>query len=163
MIWYTGHGEKKTGNWCLQDGVISFEDIFNLYKEKFRGKLLTIVSDCCYAGQWVHQCAKELDKLNIKPYNNGAKEAKIVLKIIASCEADKIATDGAFIKDIVKLADGSIQFDLDKSTNGQTPHGIDTRKRLPLPKQETCRRKWKDLIEYKEPPKPESTSRCTIL
>ena len=41
-LWYTGHGERGTGNWCFKDGVITFEDIFGLYMDHMRGKRLTI-------------------------------------------------------------------------------------------------------------------------
>ena len=65
LIWYTGHGEKATGNWCFKVGVISFEDLFALYMDHFRGKVLTLVCDCSYSGSWVEQCAMKLDEIGI--------------------------------------------------------------------------------------------------
>uniref|UniRef100_A0A1X7VFE7 Uncharacterized protein n=1 Tax=Amphimedon queenslandica TaxID=400682 RepID=A0A1X7VFE7_AMPQE len=55
---YTGHGEKDTGNWCFKDGVISFNDIFELYINHFKGKPLSITSDCSYSGNWINECGK---------------------------------------------------------------------------------------------------------
>jgi len=65
VLWYLGHSEEGTGNWCFKDGTISFQEIFDLYRIHYSGKPLTINSDCCYSGNWVRDCAKTLAKLGI--------------------------------------------------------------------------------------------------
>ena len=30
MLYYTGHGEIGTGNWCFADGTVSIQEIFNM-------------------------------------------------------------------------------------------------------------------------------------
>ena len=46
-------------------GTISFQEAFNLYREYFSGRLLLIVSDCCYSGHWVEACAETLGSLPV--------------------------------------------------------------------------------------------------
>ncbi len=33
MLYYTGHGEEGTGNWCFSDGTISAQEVLKLVKE----------------------------------------------------------------------------------------------------------------------------------
>ena len=89
LIWYTGHGEKATGNWCFKDGVISFEDLFALYMDHFRGKLLTLVCDCSYSGSWVEQCAKKLDEIGIPSCGHHTRDQRILIKVYCSCRGDE--------------------------------------------------------------------------
>ena len=60
VIFYTGHGEVGTGNWCFADGKISMDDIDHIYYEEFdcdpRDNELMIVSDACYSGSWANLC-----------------------------------------------------------------------------------------------------------
>ena len=52
-IYYTGHGEKHTGNWCFSDGVVSLKNVLDAIKATNYGKSgIGIFSDCCYAGNW---------------------------------------------------------------------------------------------------------------
>ena len=92
LIWYTGHGERGTGNWVLEDGCLRFEDIYNLYKRCFKGRYLYIVSDCCYSGSWVEECAKLLDRDGIK-CGHEARRQKVYLKVFAACLPNKKAWD----------------------------------------------------------------------
>ena len=54
MLYYTGHGEVDTGNWCFSDGSISIEEIF----DRIPGDMVypTIISDACYSGRWANYC-----------------------------------------------------------------------------------------------------------
>ena len=102
LIWYSGHGGVNTGNWCFKDGFISFEDVFNSYYEHFRGKKLTIVSDCCFAGNWTIQCAELLDRKCIPACGHKAKE-EVLVDIFASCKPDESAYDGVYAQQCVKV------------------------------------------------------------
>ena len=103
VIWYTGHGEKNTGNWCFKDGVITFQDIFGLYMDCFRGKQLTIVSDCSYSGNWIKDCVKTLDDIGISSCGHHTKEQGILIKVFSSCKSKEEATIAAFINEAVAI------------------------------------------------------------
>ena len=52
-IYYTGKGEKHTGNWCFADGVISYNDILDVINsECCRPKNIWIYTSCPYAIYW---------------------------------------------------------------------------------------------------------------
>ena len=93
VISYLGHSEEDTGNWCFKDGTISFQEVFDLYRRCFIGRMLTIVSDCCYSGNWVIDCAKTLDRLGIPPCGHRARVQGILVKVFASCQPDQKATE----------------------------------------------------------------------
>ena len=56
----------------------------------FRGKILTIQSDCSYAGSWVNKFVKFLDALQVKPCGHSAREKGILLKVFASCQSNEV-------------------------------------------------------------------------
>ena len=128
-IYYTGYGEEGTGNWCFEDGTISFQDIFTLYKKHLKEKLLYIFSDCCYSGQWIVDCAKYLDEMGVGACGHQAKEQGILLKIFTSCRPNQKATLQNFI------AQGAIYFNENdcsiwtyigkKLSDTQITHGVD--------------------------------------
>ena len=99
LIWYSGHGEKNTGNWCFHDGVITFQDIFCLCVDYFRGKQLTINCDCSYSGNWIRDCAKALDVLRIPPCGHHTRENGLSLSIWTSCGANEESEALCFIKE----------------------------------------------------------------
>ena len=90
-----GHSEEGTGNWCFKDGTISFQEIFALYRKHCQtcSMAMEIVTDCCYSGQWMIDCAKTLDSLGIPPCGHRAREQGILVKVIASCQPDQKATE----------------------------------------------------------------------
>ena len=92
VIWYTGHGERGTGNWCFKDGVISFEDIFAIYMDHIRGKVLYLICDCSYSGGWVDKCTKKLDEIGIPSCGHHTREQGILIKVYCSCRHDQQAT-----------------------------------------------------------------------
>ena len=57
MLYYTGHGETRTGDWCFSDGTISMEAIFD--KLPCGDVYPTIISDACYSGRWADFCFKK--------------------------------------------------------------------------------------------------------
>ena len=92
LIWYTGHGERRTGNWVLEDGCLKFEDIYNLYMRCFKGRYLYVVTDCCYSGSWVVECARLLDRDGIK-CGHAAKQRQVYIKVFAACLPNEEAWD----------------------------------------------------------------------
>ena len=54
MLYYTGHGEIGTGNWCFHDGTISIQDIFDMLPVKTYYPM--IFSDACFSGHWANFC-----------------------------------------------------------------------------------------------------------
>ena len=110
-MYYSGHGEKDTGNWCFKDGVITFDDVFGLYMDTMRGKPLYIVSDCCFAGKWVENAAVKLDELGIPSCGHHTREQEILLKVFASCRKNEKAALSAYTK---KLASINENYDDDK-------------------------------------------------
>jgi len=57
VLYYTGHGKKKTGDWCFNNEggteFLSFKDIFDLWDDRRNDnrQKLVIISDCCYSGK----------------------------------------------------------------------------------------------------------------
>ena len=65
VLWYTGAAEKGTGNWCFKDGIITFQDVFELYLNHLRGKVVYLVCDCSYSGKWRDECMKKYDEIGV--------------------------------------------------------------------------------------------------
>jgi len=97
LIYYTGYGEESTGNWCFKDGTITFQDIFALCNKYLKGKLLSIITDCSYSGQWVVECAKCLDEMGIGACGHQTREQGILIKVWVSCQPHQKATIGSFV------------------------------------------------------------------
>merc|ERR1712154_168857 len=62
-IYYTGHGETNTGNWCFADGNVSFDEVINAVKSVNDGCFIEIIADCCYSGNWVQGLKEYKGKL----------------------------------------------------------------------------------------------------
>ena len=129
IIYYTGHGEKNTGNWCFKDGVITFNDVFNLYKEHFEAKQLTIISDCSYSGNWITECANRLDEMGIPSCGHQARKSNILLSIIASCQCNEEATFLCYVNEAVEYIEDIkvVKFHCNTKLTQQTPVGVDFR------------------------------------
>ena len=54
MLYYTGHGEIGTGNWCYANGTISIREITDMVPEECFYPM--IFSDSCYSGNWANFC-----------------------------------------------------------------------------------------------------------
>ena len=106
---YIGNSEKNTGNWCFKDGTISFQDIFHLFRRTCPDKVLNIISDCSYSGQWVRECAKTLDNLQVAPCGHRARENGAVVKMFASCQPYQEAAEPCYsIEAVEVMENGSI-------------------------------------------------------
>lgn len=130
MIWYTGHGVEDSGDWVFCDGTISFRDIYDLYQKYFRGKLLYIVVDCCYSGQWVQCLAEYLISQRIGACGHCSREKDILIKVMAACLPHESAYDGAFSKKGVCTGDQHYRrcmyFRQSKIFKIQTPCSLDS-------------------------------------
>ena len=57
ILYYTGHGQVGTGDWCFSDGTLSIQEI---EEDVPRGCLYPlIISDACYSGRWANYCRAE--------------------------------------------------------------------------------------------------------
>ena len=97
LIWYTGHGQIDTGNWVLKDGFLTFEDIYNLYMRYLKGRHLYIITDCCFSGAWVVECARLLDRDGIT-CSHAAKRKQVYIKVFAASLPDEYANDKFYIE-----------------------------------------------------------------
>ena len=96
-IWYFGYGQKQTGNWCFRNGeFISFDDLFTIYMNCFRGQLLSLVLDCPFAGAWPQACLKKFDDMGIPPCGHQLRQRGIMLKFFASCQANEVPVELGF-------------------------------------------------------------------
>ena len=87
---YYGPGKTGTGDWCFEDGFITFDDIAGLYLEYFRGKILGIICDCSHSGSWVRACMTFLDEQGVQPCAHSAKKREIFLSTTASCRDTEV-------------------------------------------------------------------------
>ena len=57
FVYYSGHGSPGNGAWCLGDGTLAPDELFQLWQESVSGQsgesVLIIISDSCYSGEWV--------------------------------------------------------------------------------------------------------------
>ena len=71
---------------------MKFEDIYSLYKDFFKGRHLYIVTDCCYSGSWVKECARLLDQDGIKCGHVAGRQG-VYIKVFAACLPNEPAYD----------------------------------------------------------------------
>ena len=138
----------------IKDGTISFQEIFNLYRKFSAGKLLSLMSDCCYSGHWVRECAKTLDSLRIPPCGHRARENGALVKVFASCQPDEEAGEPCYSIEAVKIdTDGSIKHHPQPLIH-QTPTWFDSTQLVcckgpdsPCPKTTFQHLKWEDPVD----------------
>ena len=90
VLHYIGHGRRNTGDWCFQDGYITFTDLAQLYLQLLRGRVLTIVTDCSNSGSWAKQCMAFLDQQGVGPCGHSARDKGILITVIASCLSHQV-------------------------------------------------------------------------
>lgn len=83
--------------------MISFQDVYNLYIEFFKGKRLAIVSDCSYSGNWVEKCAKVYDEYGIQACGHHSRESGSLINVFTSCRGDEEATILAYVNEAMEL------------------------------------------------------------
>jgi len=62
IVYYTGHGETGTGNWCFSDGTINIEEIQGLLP--FGCLYPLLISDTCFSGHWANYCFRNPGKMD---------------------------------------------------------------------------------------------------
>ena len=62
----------------------------------FRGRVLTIVTDCSYSGNWVKACCQYLDEQGVQPCGHSGDKKGILLKVYASCKPTEVAATYCF-------------------------------------------------------------------
>ena len=86
-------------------------EMFYLYRKCFRGKLLHLICDCCYSGQWIQRCGEALDSMNVGACGHQAREHNILIKISTACLPGETAWDTQFSSSGVTLgSDGRLKF-----------------------------------------------------
>ena len=68
----------------------------DLYTRHFRGRVLTIISDCSYSGSWVREAMMYMDEQGVGPCGHVANEKGILVKVFTSCQEDEIPAEMAF-------------------------------------------------------------------
>ena len=142
VLHYYGNGRRDTGDWCFNDGFITFRDITDLYMKHSLGRCLTIVTDCHSSGRWVIQCAKFLDEQGVKPCEHSAREKGILLKVAASCEAGQNSAELVFTTRAMELEEhGCVYHSPGKKLRArQHTYVVDfTRVRCGLEEEEKCK------------------------
>ena len=107
LVWYIGHGADGTGNWfvgehpppgfavsaaAVDKSSITRRHILKLYRRFFTGGRLTIVSDCCHAGEWTRDKADQLPtgvEFGARPVAYSSKTHRGRLAIVAACAANE--------------------------------------------------------------------------
>ena len=89
-IHYYGPGKRDTGDWCFEDGFITFKDIVECYHLHFKDKIMKIHCDCSYSGSWVKACMEYLDEKGVQPCAHSAKEKELFISVAASCKHTEI-------------------------------------------------------------------------
>ena len=126
MLWYTGAAEKGTGNWCFKDGVITFQDVFELYLNHLRGKVLSLVCDCSYSGKWRDECIRKYDEIGVGACGHFSKEQGIMVKMFTSCKSDQEAYEFWYPQDNVEVDEEKkfLIFWGKQLRSGQTPRSF---------------------------------------
>eukprot|EP00301_Raphidiophrys_heterophryoidea_P012962 c20291_g1_i1.p1 GENE.c20291_g1_i1~~c20291_g1_i1.p1 ORF type:complete len:390 (-),score=57.07 c20291_g1_i1:199-1368(-) len=56
LVYFSGHGNRQTGNWIFTDGEIALQEIYDLFVAYAPpSSCLSVVADCCHSGAWVEQ------------------------------------------------------------------------------------------------------------
>lgn len=127
LIWYSGHGQRGSGNWCFKDGILGFEELLTLYEAHFRGRLLTVVTDCCFSGHWAYQLAETMDRKGIPPCGHRAEEEGYLLQLYAACQPHERATMSCYSSEGVSAGcEGLVKFEMQAVLTRQKTCGIDT-------------------------------------
>ena len=82
--------------------------------ECFKGKRLTIISDCSYSGSWVKECARVYDSLGILYCGHHSREKGILVKVFASCQSYQKATILISVKEAMKVVVSDVIFYITK-------------------------------------------------
>ena len=155
VLYYLGNSEKDTGNWCFKDGIISLQEILNIYQRHLSVKCLNIVSDCSYSGQWVRECAKTLDNLHIPPCGHRARENGAMVKVFASCQPHQEAAEPCYsVKGVKVEGNKGLVHHITQLTEQQRPTWFDSTRLVccrgsdsPCPKTTFQHLTWENAVD----------------
>lgn len=105
VLYFTGLSQEGTGNWCFRDGVISLEDLLDLYQRFFKHRMLYIVADCSFSGQWVIQAVECFDRLGIPPCGHHSLAQGMLLKVWAMCRKSEQAKMLHGVREVMRITD----------------------------------------------------------
>ena len=97
----------------------------------FRGRVLSITSDCSYSGSWVKECMEFMDEQGVGPCGHVAKEKGILVKVYTSCLSNEIPMELAFSTHSAENDKnvGTMSYTIDLRSNeihdGQHSSGLD--------------------------------------
>lgn len=75
-VYYSGHGRTGSGDWVMKDNKgLSFDKFFAIFEGYVNE--LTLLIDCCYAGQWCQRADERKMEL---------KKRFVYLKIVAATD-----------------------------------------------------------------------------
>lgn len=98
-----------------------------LYETHFRGRLLTVVTDCCFSGHWAYQLAGIMDQKGIPPCGHRAEEEGYLLQLFAACQPYERPTMCCYSSEGVSAGkEGLIKFEMQAVLTRQKTCGIDT-------------------------------------
>ena len=125
ILFYTGDSQTGTGNWCFKDGFITFQDIYDVYFQCFRGRRLAIISDCSHSGNWVKECAMMYDNEKIPACGHHSREKGMLLSILTSCKSHQQATILVYVKEAMEIVASDVVYAYNKvlSSGQQTTRG----------------------------------------
>ena len=123
----------------------------------FKGKSLSILSDCSYSGNWINDCAKRLDEMNVPSCGHHTREHGLLFQIFTSCQPNEEATALCFINEAIEYSeeDKAVIIQKDKTlTSGQKVMRTDFRFiRCGKPANESCEADsdctWNDHLHIK--------------
>lgn len=86
------------------------------------GKLLAIISDSSYSGNWVHRCAMILDSQKIPPCGHKTNEVALQVRVHCSAREDEEAQQLCYsMKGVTATSDGDFSYrDTDLSASQHT-------------------------------------------
>ncbi len=99
-----------------------------LQNEYFKGRVLAISTDCSYSGCWVKEAMKFMDEHGVGPCGHTAKRKGILVKVLASCQANEIPAELAYSTRCAKndKNTGTVCYFLDEEIHdGQHTSGLD--------------------------------------
>eukprot|EP01084_Bolivina_argentea_P005366 10123_1 len=82
QIYYTGHSEINTGNWILNDGIITFNSVINIIIKEWGNQCFDIFCDCDYSGNWARELYKYTSQIRL-------------VSVHGACYPGKLAYDSA--------------------------------------------------------------------
>eukprot|EP01084_Bolivina_argentea_P177818 307502_1 len=86
-IYYTGHGQAGTGNWCFSDGVVALKEVINIIIKYWKNNSVLIMADCCYSGNWA---------LSLRDFDGKVWEVQVKAASWPGCVAYDDADKGGY-------------------------------------------------------------------